>query len=151
MSKSLSNILIHVVFSTKERRPFLRDIALRNELYYYMGGISKKLNCEHIIMGGIEDHVHILARQSKDISVSDWVKELKRISTKWLKGKSEEYHLFQWQTGYGVFSVSQSQSKAVEKYIAGQEEHHHKMTYQDEFRILVKHNGIEWDERFIWG
>lgn len=143
--------MIHVVFSTKERRPFLRDIALRNELYYYMGGISKKLNCEHIIMGGIEDHVHILARQSKDISVSDWVKELKRISTKWLKGKSEEYHLFQWQTGYGVFSVSQSQSKAVEKYIAGQEEHHHKMTYQDEFRILLKHNGIEWDERYIWG
>ncbi|MBO7391095.1 MAG: transposase [Verrucomicrobia bacterium] len=85
------------------------------------------------------------------MSVSAWVKELKRISTKWLKGKSEEYHLFQWQTGYGVFSVSQSQSKAVEKYIAGQEEHHHKMTYQDEFRILLKHNGIECDERYIWG
>ncbi|MCX6879546.1 MAG: IS200/IS605 family transposase [Verrucomicrobia bacterium] len=124
MPQSLSSVYLHLVFSTKDRMPFLRDMALRGEVHSYLGGISKQLDCVPIIVGGVEDHIHLLARIGRGISQADWVKEIKRVSSTWIKTKSADLAKFSWQSGYGVFSVSQSNLEAVEQYIATQEEHH---------------------------
>jgi len=150
MPQSLANVLVHLVFSTKEREPFLRDLGLREELHRYLGGISKKLDCPPVMIGGTDDHVHILARQGRTISLADWIKELKRASSVWIKTKAPGMESFRWQAGYGASSVSQSQCKAVELYIANQEEHHRTRTFQDEFRMFLKRHKIEYDERYVW-
>ena len=150
MSQSLANVLIHLVFSTKERRPLLRDLAIREETHRYLGGISKKLECPPVITGGVEDHVHILARMARTITLADWVKELKRASSVWIKTKGNDYNDFQWQAGYGVFSVSQSNSVEVEQYIAGQPAHHRESTFQEEYRRLLVRHGIQFDEKYVW-
>src|SRR5436309_241215 len=124
MPQSLSAVYIHLVFSTKERHPFLREKKMRDELHAYLGGISKQLDCPPIRIGGVEDHVHILARFGRTITQAEWVKELKRISSLRLKEKGPEYGAFQWQAGYADFSVSRSKLEEVESYIARQEEHH---------------------------
>lgn len=103
-----------------------------------------------IIAGGVEDHVHLLARQARIRSQADWIKELKRASTLWLKSQHPELRDFAWQTGYGIFSVSTSHLEAVEKYVTTQEIHHQKMTFQDEFREMLKRHEIEWDEECLW-
>jgi REP-associated tyrosine transposase len=120
MPQSLSAVYIHLVFSTKDRRPFLRDAAMRGSLHSFLGGISKKLQCPPILIGGIEDHVHILARFGRTITQADWVKELKRVSNFWLKGQGG-FDNFEWQGGYAAFSVSQSNLDGVKNYIANQE------------------------------
>jgi len=102
-------------FSTKERRPFLREAALRESLHAYLGGISKQLECAPIIVGGVEDHVHLLARFSRTIAQAEWVKELKRVSNLWLKERGKEFRDFEWQRGYAGFSVSQSEPGAGEE------------------------------------
>ena len=104
MPQSLSAVYIHLVFSTKNRQPFLRDLDIRTSLHAQLGGISKTLGCAPILTGGIEDHVHMLARLSRTITQAEWVKELKRVSNRWLK---DEYHMrdFEWQGGYADFSV----------------------------------------------
>jgi REP element-mobilizing transposase RayT len=150
MPQSLANILIHIVFSTRDRQPFLADPVLRDEMHHYLGGISKKLDCPPIRAGGTADHVHLLARQARTITLADWIKELKRVSSLWIKEKGEPFQTFQWQAGYGAFSVSQSQSPTVEKYILEQEMHHKTMTFQDELRELLRRHGIEFDERYDW-
>src|SRR2546428_2301871 len=104
MAQSLAKILLHLVFSTKERRPFLRDKLLREELHRYLGGILAHLDCQPLIIGGVEDHVHLLFTHSRTATVADVVKELKRGSSVWLKTKSPELADFAWQNGYGVFS-----------------------------------------------
>lgn len=124
MPQSLSNILVHIVFSTKDRVPFLRDPILRLEMHAVIGGTSKSLNCSPIIVGGVEDHIHLLAQQARTISLSDWVKELKRVTSIWAKNRSPEFTEFAWQAGYGAFSVSHSQTPIVSKYIQNQESHH---------------------------
>ena len=101
-------------------------------------------------MGGVEDHVHILARFGRTITQADWVKELKRVSNEWIKEQGRDYADFQWQGGYSDFSVSQSNVDRVVKYIADQEEHHRKLTFQDELRTLLRKHEIEWDERYVW-
>jgi REP element-mobilizing transposase RayT len=148
--QSLSAVHIHLVFSTKERRALLRDKTVREALHAYLGGISKQLECPPIRIGGVEDHVHILARFGRTITQADWVKELKRVSNLWLKGQGRVFADFQWQGGYASFSVSQSNKEQVSDYIARQEEHHHKMTLQDELRALFRKHDIEFDERFVW-
>ena len=150
MAQSLAKILLHTVFSTKERRPFLRDSLLRNELHRYLGGILTNLNCQPLIIGGVEDHVHLLFVHSRTATVADVVKELKRSSSVWLKTKSPELADFAWQNGYGIFSIGQSQADAVRAYIAGQEEHHRKVSFQDEFFRLLQRYKIEFDERYVW-
>ena len=124
MPQSLANVLLHIVFSTKERRAFLQNRDLRDEMHRYLAGISAKLDCPAIIVGGATDHVHLLANQSRTITLAEWVKELKRVSSLWAKEKSPQWGLFQWQAGYGAFSVSQSQKDRVQEYIGSQEEHH---------------------------
>ena len=149
MPQSLSAVYLHVVFSTKERRPFLRDETVRTSLHAYLGGISKQLGCAPIIAGGVEDHVHLLARFGRTITQAEWVKKLKRVSNLWLK-KEHKIRLFEWQGGYACFSVSESNLEQVKKYIANQAVHHKKIDFQDELRLLLQRHRIEWDERYIW-
>jgi REP element-mobilizing transposase RayT len=150
MPQSLAKILVHTVFSTKDRRPFLRDEILREELHRYLGGILSNLDCQPIIVGGVEDHVHLLCALSRTCSVAEMVKEVKRGSSLWIKTKNADLPDFAWQSGYGIFSLGFSQAEAVRDYIAGQEEHHRKISFQDEFRQLLKRYEIEFDERYVW-
>lgn len=150
MPQSLSAVYLHLVFSTKERRPFLKDQILRSECHAYLGCISKKLDCPVILVGGVEDHVHILARESRSIAQADWVKELKRASSLWIKERDPAAKEFAWQAGYGVFSVSFSHLEKVTEYIARQEEHHRVRSFQDELRAMLAKHRIEWDEKYLW-
>ena len=149
MPQSLSVVYIHLVFSTKERRPFLRDETIRNALHPYLGKISKQLGCVPIITGGVEDHIHHLVRFGRTITQAEWAKELKRVSNLWLKEKFS-IRDFEWQGGYAGFSVSASNLEKVKKYIANQQYHHRKMNFQDELRTLLRRHNVEWDERYIW-
>ena len=149
MTQSLSAVYIHLVFTTKERRPSLRDKTVRGSLHSYLGGISKQLGCAPIITGGMEDHVHLLARFGRTITQAEWVKELKRVSNLWLK-EQHSIRDFEWQGGYADFSVSASNLEQVKTYIANQEQHHLKINFQDELRTLLRRYRIEWDERYIW-
>ena len=150
MPQSLSIVYIHLVFSTKERRPFLRDQTVRDSLHAYLGGISKQLDCPPILIGGVEDHVHLLCRFARTITQAEWVKELKRVSNGWLKEQGSGFADFEWQGGYADFSVSQSNLEQVKRYIANQEEHHRKIGFQDELRELLRKHQQEWDERYVW-
>ncbi len=150
MSQSLAKILVHAVFSTKDRRPYLRDKSLREELHRYLGGILTNHGCQPIIVGGVEDHVHLLFTLSRTVSAAEMIKEVKRSSSLWLKTKSPDLHDFAWQSGYGIFSIGFSQVETVRVYIAGQEEHHRKVSFQDEFREFLKRYEVEFDERYVW-
>jgi putative transposase len=150
MPQSLAKILVHAVFSTKDRRPFLRDHALREELHRYLGGILTNLDCQPIIVGGVEDHVHLLCALSRTCHAAEMVKEVKRGSSLWIKTKNTDLKDFAWQNGYGIFSIGFSQIESVKEYIAGQEEHHRKVSFQDEFRQLLKRYEIECDEQYVW-
>ena len=150
MSQSLAKILVHLVFSKKERRPFLRDLQLRNELHRYLGGIILNLDCQPIIVGGVEDHVHSLFALARTSALSEIVKEIKRGSSLWIKTKSKGLSDFAWQNGYGAFSIGSSQIEAVRRYIKNQEEHHRTASFQDEFRTLLRRYRIEFDERYVW-
>ena len=148
--QSLAKILVHAVFSTKDRQPFLRDKPLREELHHYLGGILINLECQPVIVGGVEDHVHVLCALSRTCHASEMIKEVKRGSSLWMKTKSPDLADFAWQNGYGIFSIGFSQIESARDYIAGQEKHHHKMSFQDEFRQLLRRYKIEFDERYVW-
>ncbi|MBL9138106.1 MAG: IS200/IS605 family transposase [Verrucomicrobiales bacterium] len=150
MPQSLSGVYLHLVFSTKDRRPYLRDPRLRAEMQAMLGGISGRLDCPSIQVGGVEDHVHLLCRFGRTITQSEWVKELKRVSTKWLKAKEPSLSDFGWQNGYATFSVSASQRDRVMSYIRDQEVHHNNSGFQDELRVLLARYQMAWDERFLW-
>ncbi len=150
MPQSLSAVYIHLVFSTKERFPFLRDLDMRQVTFAYLSGTSKKLDCPTIAAGGMPDHVHILARLGRTISQADWVKEVKRVTNGWLKKQGPQFSKFEWQSGDAAFPVSQSNLNRVKKYINDQETHHRKFSLQDEFRALLRKHQIDFDERYMW-
>ena len=150
MAQSLTRIYLHIIFSTKQRQPYLKDKELRERTFGYLAGTCKNLKSPAVITGGLEDHIHILCRLSKTISVADLIRELKRHSSKWIKTKAKNLSMFQWQLGYGTFSVSPSHVEALKKYIANQKEHHRQETFQDEFRRICKKYGVEIDERYVW-
>jgi putative transposase len=150
MAQSLSQILLHTVFSTKDRAPFLGDRELREEVQRYLGGILGNLGCQPLIIGGVEDHVHLLFAFTRVKSVADVVKETKRSSTLWIKENWGKMSGFAWQAGYGAFSIGFSQIRSVRAYIAGQEEHHRKMSFQDEFRRFLERYEVKYDERYVW-
>jgi putative transposase len=150
MSQSLAKILVHAVFSTKDRRPFLHDKTLREELHRYLGGILANLDCQPIIVGGVEDHVHLLCALSRTCEAATMVKEVKRGSSLWVKTKSPDLRDFAWQNDYGIFSIGFSQIASVRSYISGQEEHHRKVSFQDELRLFLKRYEIKFDERYVW-
>lgn len=150
MPQSLVQIYVHIVFSTKHREPFLQDKELREQTHAYLAGICKNLQCPVLIIGGVEEHVHLFTRHSKNIAVADFLRDLKRASSKWIKTLDPALASFQWQGGYGAFSVSPSHVAEVKNYIANQEQHHRRESFQDEFRRLCRKYGVEIDERYVW-
>jgi putative transposase len=150
MPQSLSAVYLHLVFSTRDRLPRFENPELRSQLHAYIGAISRELGCQPIQVGGVIDHVHILARAGREIAQADWVKELKRVSSRWLKAQSAAFRDFAWQGGYAVFSVSPSNLDRVSEYVADQERHHRNFDYQRELRTLLQRHGLAWDERHLW-
>lgn len=150
MPQSLSAVYVHLVFSTKQRMATFQNVDLRNELHAYVGGVSKILECPPLIVGGVADHLHILARLGRTVTQAEWVKELKRVSSIWVKEQQSSLTTFAWQKGYGCFSVSQSNVQQVSDYVANQVAHHHTMSFQDEFRALLRKHNIAWNEQYVW-
>src|SRR5262245_19924764 len=134
---SLAQILVHLIFSTKNREPILSD-DIRQELHPYMATILKRMDSSSILINSLADHAHVLFRLSKKVALCDVIEIVKKDSSNWIKTKGEAYRNFHWQTGYGVFSVSQSKLTQVLKYIEGQKKHHRTRTFQEEFRTFLK-------------
>ena len=137
MPQSLAKILVHTVFSTKDRRPFLRDKPLREELHRYLGGILTDLDCQPIIIGGVEDHVHFLSTLSRTCQAAEMVKEVKRGSSLWLKTKSPDLQISRGKTDTAFSPLAFHRSKRFGTTLRGQEEHHRKVSFQDEFREFL--------------
>ena len=150
MAQSPSNLLVHIVFSTKEQRPFLQHKDNRERLHRYMNGVCSNQEGPSLMIGGVEDHIRILYRLSRKTAVSDLVGQLKRHSSKWMKSVHPRYAGFYWQSGYGAFSVSASKIDHVGNYIARQEEHHRKRTFKEEYRALLDRHGISFEEAYVW-
>jgi REP element-mobilizing transposase RayT len=149
MPQSLSNVLLHIVFSTKNRLSLI-DEAIEPELYAYLTTIFASWGSFVHKIGGAEDHTHIFCTLPRTISVSNLIEEIKKNSSKWIKTKGQKYQNFFWQSGFGVWSVSASQNDALVTYIENQKEHHKKQTFQDEFRQFLRLNKIPYDEKYVW-
>jgi REP element-mobilizing transposase RayT len=149
MPQSLAKNLLHITFSTKGRRAFIVP-EVREALKAYLIGTLGNLNSPSIETNCVADHVHILCVLSKTLALSALLEEVKKSSSKWIKTQSPQLHDFYWQGGYGAFSVSESNVPAVRAYIRKQEAHHRTMTFQEEFRALLRKHGIEFDERYVW-
>ena len=150
MAQSLSRLWTHLIFSTKNRFPFLSDKTIRIDMHGYLANMLREQDCETLIVNGVEDHVHALFALSRIRAIADVVKEIKRTSSGWVKELSPKLSKFHWQGGYGAFSVSQSNLDEVIRYIENQEEHHKRVTFKDEYRAFLKAYGIEYDERYVW-
>ena len=148
MPQSLSHLIVHAVFSTKDRRPFLHSEEIRIETFAYMGGILKSLQCHPLKIGGVDDHVHMLSSLSKNIAFAEMIGRVKGSCSKRLREKG--ILGFAWQNGYGAFSVSESNVEAVTAYISEQAQHHRKFSYQEELRELLRRHRVAFDERFLW-
>jgi putative transposase len=150
MPQSLSRIWLHIVFSTKERRAFLQNADIRNEMFKMLGHYAKENGCQPARVGGWIDHVHILCGLARTVTVADLIEALKRETSKWIKQRAADLSLFYWQNGYGVFSVSECLLDQVIDYINRQSVHHARMTFQDEFRAICQKHKIDIDERYVW-
>ena len=149
MAQSLSMILLHVIFSTKDRKPMIAP-ELADELYRYLASACDAHGSHAYRIGGMPDHVHIACTLSRTVALSKLVEEIKKSSSKWIKERDQRCAGFAWQGGYGAFSLGQSQLDAVIQYIERQEEHHAKKTFKEEFvEFLCKYN-VEYDERYVW-
>jgi Transposase and inactivated derivatives len=149
MPQSLSKVYVHITFSTKNRQ-YLIDDAIKNSLFDYLGGICRSLDCNPLKVGGCQDHIHVICMLSRKVAQMTLLEELKKQSSKWIKTKGKEYADFYWQSGYGIFSVNPTETEAVVDYILNQEEHHKKVTFQDEYRAFLKKYKVEYDERYVW-
>ena len=149
MGQSLVKNYLHIIYSTKQRQPFIHA-PVDAELYSYLGGICRNLECNPVKIGGYTDHVHILCMLSKKIAVMKLLEEVKAHSSKWIKTKGASLSDFYWQNGYGAFSVSPSQVEVVKEYIERQAEHHQHKTFQEEYREFLKEYNVEYDERYVW-
>ena len=149
MPQSLSSILIHLIFSTKNREPFLTP-EIDAELYPYMASIFQAMKSPALIINGTSDHIHTLFSLSRVVTIADLVEEVKTDSSRWIKTKGRIFRNFHWQSGYGAFSIGQSQVQAVKRYIKRQKEHHRRITFQDEYRKFLKAYEVDYDERYVW-
>ncbi|MGQ0761476.1 MAG: IS200/IS605 family transposase [Acidobacteriota bacterium] len=149
MSQTLVSLLAHVVFSTKNREPFITS-EIESELFAYIGGILKNHESRLLDAGGTADHVHLLISQSKNVSLSALMKDLKKDSSSWIKTKGREFRNFHWQDGYGACSIGKSEIPELNKYIARQKEHHHKRTFKEELIEFLEEYGVAYDERYLW-
>ncbi len=147
MGQSFTSLTVHVIFSTKDRRPLITP-DLRQRLFDYIGGIVRKNNGQLLAAGGTADHVHLLVALHPQTAVADMVRLIKANASKWVRqtvGKSD----FAWQTGYGAFSVSHSNREDVRRYIATQEEHHQRVSFDEEWVAFLKRHDIPYDERYL--
>lgn len=149
MGQSLVKNYVHIVFSTKYRQPLILE-SVEAELYNYLGGICKALECWPVKIGGYYDHIHILCLLSKKIALMKLLEELKSHSSKWIKTKDDKLKHFYWQDGYGAFSVNPSQVDIVSRYIENQKAHHAKKSFQNELQSFFKKYNVEYDERYVW-
>jgi REP element-mobilizing transposase RayT len=150
MEQSVSQIYMHLVFSTKNRVPFFKNSDIREQLYSYIAKIIYENDSYPICIGGYEDHIHIFFNLSKNVCFKDIIGEIKRSTSKWIKTKGDEYTNFYWQAGYGGFSVGQQQKQKTINYINKQNEHHKKVSFQEELRMFMTKNNMEIDERYFW-
>ena len=148
MSDSYTNLLYHIVFSTKDRRPLI-TAGYQARLYDYIGGTVRSVGGISLELNGTEDHIHLLAKLRPDRSLSDVLRDLKANATGWMHDVFPSLKHFSWQRGYGAFTVSQTNVAEVREYITRQKEHHQKVSFRDEFIQFLKANGIEYDERFV--
>lgn len=143
------SMLVHFVWSVKERRPLLNEVW-RPRLFSYLGGVMRKKNAKILRAGGMADHIHLLVSLPSTLSLADAVNAAKANSSRWIHETIPDRRAFAWQEGYGAFSVSKSAEGRVTTYIDRQAEHHRRMGFQDEFRGLLKKHGIEFDEKYLW-
>ena len=149
MAQSLSRLNVHLVFSTKRRVPWLQD-SVRDALHRYMAVVLQDLGCPATLVNSVEDHVHILFVLGRTVAVSTVAETVKKSSSKWIKTQGAEFDEFAWQSGYGAFSVSESNVLAVRDYVADQREHHRTLSFQDKFRAFLERHGVAFDERYVW-
>jgi len=149
MAQTLVCLRVHVVFSTKDRRPMITP-EVEPELYAYLAGTAKNLDSSCLAAGGTSNHVHLLISQSKNIALSQLMEEIKKSSSKWIKTKAPSLRSFGWQDGYGAFTIGRSQVEALERYIAAQKERHKKQSFEEELVRLLNKYGVQYDERYIW-
>ena len=149
MAQSLAKIYVHVIFRTKNQDVLIDD-DIRDELHRYMAGILQKWESPALTIGSVEDHIHFICVLSRNYPIKKIVEEVKKGSSKWIKTKESINPNFQWQNGYGAFSVSQSKVESVKKYIENQKEHHRRESFQDEYRRFLKAYNIEFDEKYVW-
>ena len=148
MSQSFTNLLYHLIFSTKDRRPII-TLDYQPRLYDYIGGIIRELGGVSLGINGIEDHVHVVTKLRPDKALSDVLRVLKCNASGWMHDVFPKLSDFSWQRGYAAFTVSQTDVEEVRRYVAGQKEHHEKVSFRDEFIRFLKENHIEYDERFV--
>jgi REP element-mobilizing transposase RayT len=149
MPQSLSLVVIHIIFSTKDRRALL-DVENRQKLHAYLSIVARNAGCECYRAGGVADHVHLAIRLSRTMTIADLVETLKTSSSKWLKTQAPGLAAFSWQSGYGCFSVGPTDIDSLCAYIDQQEKHHITRTFQEEFRMFLKKYGVEYDEAYVW-
>jgi REP element-mobilizing transposase RayT len=147
MPKTYTNLLTHVVFSTKERLPLIEN-EIKPRLFAYLGGIVREIGGAALIVGGTNDHVHLLVGLPPTLALSDVVRTLKTNSSRWMHEQSSQK--FEWQRGFGAFSVSSANIEGVKNYIANQEEHHKQVSFRDEFIEFLKRSNTPFDEQFLW-
>lgn len=149
MSKSYTNLIYHIVFSTKDRQPLITK-QVQERLYEYIGGTIRGLGGVLLAINGVDDHVHVLAKLRADKALSSVLRDLKANSSGWMHDVFPDIRDFSWQRGYGAFTVSASQIGRVTKYIADQEVHHAKQSFRDEFVGMLRVNEVEFDEKYLW-
>jgi len=149
MPQSLSNVILHIIFSTKNRDPLITP-DLSSKLHAYLATACRDHNCEAYRIGGVADHVHLAVRLSRTVTQSKLLEEIKRGSSKWIKTQGPQHSDFAWQKGFGCFSVSSSHLEKLVSYIDHQEEHHKTKSFKDEFRTLCQKYDVQFDERYCW-
>ena len=149
MPQSLSSVLVHLVFSTKNREPYITP-QIETELYPYMATIFREHKSPTLAIGGISDHLHVLFALARVVTIAELVEAIKTDTSKWIKTKGQSFRNFHWQRGYGAFSVGRSEVSGVKQYIRDQKEHHQLITFQDEYREFLKEFAVPFDERYVW-
>ena len=149
MAQSLARLHVHLIFSTRDREPFLGD-GVRDSLHRYMATVLQNMGCLPVLINSVEDHVHILFELARTVAVSVAVEEVKKTSSKWIKTQGIEFADFAWQGGYGALAVSESNVPVVREYIARQQEHHRRKTFAEEYRAFLQRHGVAFDERYVW-
>jgi REP element-mobilizing transposase RayT len=149
MPQSLSKVILHMIFTTKDREPWL-DREVRPRMHAYIATICRDLGAEFVHVGGVADHVHVVTTLPRTASQAQFIEQIKKASSKWIKALDARYRGFFWQRGYGAFSVSPSQLDAVLRYVEQQPAYHHARTFQEEYRELLSKHGVQFDKRYVW-